>query len=326
MMKPFHFVAPLAVSVALAGGCKYTGGDESQPDQEQAAAEKSQAEKAEKPKKSAEKKAEPEKIDNPYVLGEGTDVQRRLMAKAKQAFLTEKLDRAEELFEALVKTEPVSGPQVSGAIALAQIYNETDRADRAVELYDQLSRRVEDIPEVQLVIARAFAKQGESTRAIKAYKKLLDAQPDFVFALLELGELYAEAGRKEQAAKTLYKYEEKIYALATKLENPETAPAERARILDVFSLVSDDRATQAVARVLGAKHPQLRQKAAVVLGETGAIEAEKALEKVSINDPELGVRMAAKDALERLDELGLESTDQQIGPTFVEDAGQLPND
>jgi tetratricopeptide (TPR) repeat protein len=335
MPKLRYFVTPLALSIALTGGCKYTGGDDSADQRQNAPEEAAPAEQQPAQKPASEAKAgdsaeapadgdAPPKED-PDGLGEGTDVQRRLMAKAKQAFLTEDLDRAEELFGALVKTEPVSGPQVSGAIALAQIYNETDRPEKALELYDQLAERVDDIPEVQLVIARAFAQQGESTRAIEAYKKLLATQPDYVFALLELGQIYSDAGREEEATKTLYKYEKKIYALAQQLESAETAPAERIRILDVFSLVSDDRATEAVVKSLGAKEPQVRQKAATVLGETGAGEAKKVLEQVSINDPHMGVRMAAKDALKRLEKLGTESG-EQIGPSFVEDENQIPTE
>ncbi len=326
MTKPWHLIAPAAITLALAGplGCKSSGDSDQPAAQEQEKSASANEESADKPEPKAKAKAKSDQAsEEDDGLGEGTEVQRRLMANAKKAFLTEDIERAEELFSALVKTEPVSGPQVSGAIALAQIYNETDRPQKAIELYDRLAERVDDLPEVQLVIARAFAQQGESTRAIGAYKKLLEIQPDYVFALLELGKLYSEAGREEEATKAFYKYEKKIYALAKKLEDPETKPAERVHILDVFSLVSDDRASEAVVKAIGAKEPMVRQKAAVVLGETGAGEAKKVLEHASINDPHLGVRMAAKDALKRLEKMGTESG-EHIGPSFVKDQKEQP--
>lgn len=327
-----HIIAAVAIALAFTSGCKNDAGD-SQTDQNQpeptkaAPAETESAENAdlESGAKNEEAQKDEQKQDDKSKLGEGTDVQRRLMAEAKQAFLTNDLEQAEKIFSALFKTEPVSGPQVSGAIALAQIYNETDRPEKAIELYEQLSERVDDLPEVQLVIARSFARQGESTRAIDTYKNLLEAQPDFVFALLELGEIYSQAGREDEATKVLYKYEKKIYSLAQTLENPETNPGERLRILDIFSFVSDDRATEAVVKALGSKEPQVRKKAATVLGETGAGEATKVLEHASINDPHLGVRMAAKDALQRLEKLGADSG-EQIGPSFVKEKDELPDE
>lgn len=327
-------IAPVALCVALAGvsGCD-KGGGQSEPapaaaghGQNAAQGPKEPAEAAAKTAEAAEGGEEQKKGDQGALgLGEGTDEQRALMVKAKKAFLTDQTVRAEALFKTLAETGPLSGPQVSAMIALAQIYNESGRSDKALALYDQLSERVADVPEVQLVVARAYADQGESTKAINAYKKLLKLQPDYVFALLELGELYSQAGRKEAATKTLYKYEKKVYALAKKLEAPDTSAGERIRILDIFSLVSDDRATAATVKSLGAESPQVRQKAAIVLGETGAIEAKKVLEHTATDDPYLGARMAAKDALKRLDKLGVEAkSDDGIGPKVVDDAKQLP--
>jgi tetratricopeptide (TPR) repeat protein len=325
MINLRYAVAPIGFALILSGpiACKYTA--DSEPEQSGAPAIDAPAtakKTADQPTKPAKPEATEDKQEQ-GPLGEGTDVQRRLMAKAKQAFLSEQTDQAEKLFKALAKTEPVSGPQVSAVIALAQIYNETDRAAQAIALYDSLAERVSDVAEVQLVIARAYAEQGEATKAIKAYKKLMDVQPDYVFAWLELGKLYSEAGREDDAAKALYTYEKRVYGLAEKLENPKTEPAERIHILDIFSLVSDDRATQATVKMLGTEVPKVRQKAATVLGETAAGEAKKVLDHVAINDPNLGVRMAAKDALGRIKKAGV-PTDDQIGPAFVEDEKEMP--
>ncbi len=327
MRKIRYVIAPAAAClVLLAPGCKKSGKAPASGPAKTASAAKADksakvAEKAAKAAKQADASKEKTKKKG---LGPGTDAQRSLLARAKKAFLTDKTDQAEVLFEKLSHTGPLSGPQVSGIIALAQIYNESDRSQKALALYDGLADKVDGIPEVQLVIARAYARQGESTRAIAAYKKLLKVQPDYVFAWTELGKLYAGAGRKDDASKAFYKYEQRVYSLAKKLESSDTPAADRLHILDVFSLVSDDRATQATVKALGAKSPDVREKAAVVLGETGAVEARKQLKDLSISDPNPAVRIAAKGAVKSLDKLGVKTPDGPIGPKVVKDKKDLP--
>ena len=316
----------LAVLWSL-GGCKYTGGDSDKGDkQAQKSAEQAsdEAKKAqdEKGAAKADKKAGDKAQEDG--LGEGTDEQLALLTRAKKAWLTEDMERAETLFEKLADTGPLSGSKVSGIIALADIYNETDRPKKALELYEGLAAEVEDLPEVQIVIARALADMGETSRAIGAYKKLLRAQPDYVFALIELGELYAKAGQDEKAAKSYYKYEQKVYKMADKLEKKETPPGDKLHILDVFSLVSDDRAAEATIAALGDEEPVVRRKAAVVLGQTGATDAIDLLEKVAVNDPSRGVRMAAKGAIKELEKAKKAGAEGKVGPEFVEDKDKLP--
>lgn len=256
-------------------------------------------------------------------LGPGTKAQRALLTRAKSAFLSDDLTEAERLFKELTTTGPVSGPQVSAYVALGQIYTETDRAKEAVALYDQLNTKVEDIPEVQLVVARALAAQGEATRAIKTYEALLASKPDFAFAQLELAALYKQAGRSEEMAKAYYAYEQKIYGLAEALEADQTPAEERLRILDIFSFTADDRAVRATMHVMRRPSPQVREKAAHVLADVGATEAIPLLEKVVAEDPEPRVKTAARMAIERL-----EASDAPdpgvVGPTFVDDPKALP--
>src|SRR5690554_2921491 len=191
-------------------------------------------------------------------LAEATDSQQMLLLEAKKAFLTDDLSRAEALFETLVKSKPISGPQISAVIALAQIYNETERPDKAVKLYDDLSDEVSALPEIQLVIARAYADLNEFERAIRAYKKLLKTQPDYVFAQLELGKIYAVTGKNDDAAKAFYAYEQQIYKLSARLESAKSTPEERLEVLSIFSLVSDERASAATQKALRAESPDVR--------------------------------------------------------------------
>lgn len=265
-----------------------------------------------------------EKGTNIPGLAEGTDAQYVLLVEAKKAFLTDDISRAEALFKTLANTEPTSGPQVSATIALAQIYNESGRSAEALKLYETLSEEVGELPEIQLVIARALAQQGEFEQAERTYHALLKAQPDYAFAQLELGQMYADQGRTEDAAQALYQYEQQIYRLSAVLESADTPDAERLRVLNIFSLVSDDRATQATVAALKAPSAAVRAQAAVVLGQTGAVEAIDVLKRMAAEEPDIKARMAAKGALKELDAMREAGDAASKGPVFVRDKAELP--
>jgi tetratricopeptide (TPR) repeat protein len=311
-------------------GCKYKGSDaDSQQekvadDEDDSKDEKSNSEKAgqAEPKLERADGADDGQPTDPSTLPKGTEEQMSLLARAKSAFLSGRMDEAERLFKLLSETGPITGPRVSAYIALGQIYNESGRAEEAVELYEGLAEKVDDVPEVQIVVARSLAKQGETTKAIEAYRKLLSKQPDYIFALIELAELYDKAGRDEKSAKTLYKYEQKIYAMSEQLGKKETPVQQKLHILDVFSMVSDDKAIDASVAALKNPSPAVRAKAAVVLEQMGAVEAVDILKAVADKDPNPRVRLSAKTAAKTLSKSQV--PDKQIGPTFVEDKGELP--
>ena len=333
-MSPSHHIKMLvtllvfaALSASMLSGCKLKDSD----DKAEEKAEKTEAEEAEKTKPDPpEKKPELEKSasddvqpTDPSALPGGTEEQLALMARAKSAFLSGRTEEAERLFKELSETGPITGPRVSAYIALGQIYNESGRSDKAVKLYEGLARKVEDVPEVQIVVARSLAKQGETTKAIRAYRELLSKQPDYIFALIELAELYDKAGRDEKSAKTLYKYEQKIYAMSEQLGQEKTPVEQKLHVLDVFSMVSDDKAIDASVAALQDPSPAVRARAAVVLEQMGAAEAVDILKKVADKDPNQRVRLSAKTAARSLSEGG-DAPDKQIGPKFVKDKKELP--
>lgn len=320
-----------AVAGATLSACKLKdSGDESEKAASDEQAAKSSDEKTaaepepkEKPGPEAAAPDESAQPTDPSALPGGTEAQLSLLAQAKTAFLSGRMDEAERLFEELSQTGPLTGPRVSAYIALGQIYNETGRPEKAVELYEGLAEKVDDVPEVQIVVARSLAKQGETTKAIRAYRELLSKQPDYIFALIELAELYDKAGRDEKSAKTLYKYEQKIYSMSEQLGAEETPPDKKLHVLDVFSMVSDDKAIDASVAALRDPSPAVRAKAAVVLEQMGAVEAVDILKKVADEDPNQRVRISAKTAARSLEKGGA-APEKQIGPTFVEDKKDLP--
>lgn len=304
-------LAALVALVALAG-CKYTGGgDESSraDESDEAAAEEddeSTDESADDEEggegadgEEADRDDQPKSADE---LDEGTQKQKDMLARGKRAFLTNETETAERQFEELVETGPVSGAQVSGVIALAQLYIESDRPEEAVKLYDDLSEEAAALPEVKLVIARSLGEQGDFEEAIEVYRELLEKQPDFIFALVEMGNAYAELGDEEKAAAALYRYEIRLGELADALGSEETGKEGQLYLLDVFSLLNDERVGRAVGRVLDDDSAEVRATAARVLGQTGSVDKREALEKMAEEDKDAQVREAAEEALEQLDE------------------------
>lgn len=250
-------------------------------------------------------------------MGPGTEEQQQILVQAKSAFLNEQWDIAEQLFEKLTRTGPVSGPQVTAYIALGDIYNETDRTEQAEQLYTELREKAPDVPEVHFVLARTLAKQGETTKAMKAYEKTITMQPDYLQAMVELAGLYAKAGRKEEAERLFYKYEQKVYKLASALENPQAETEEKLRILEIFSFVDDDRANEAIAKMITDRDPAVRERAIWLAVDLGLGAVRPNLEVLAANDPDRRVRLVAKEALGQLKDAPTEP----LAPKVMEGEG-----
>jgi HEAT repeat protein len=122
-------------------------------------------------------------------------------------------------------------------------------------------------------------------------------QPDYLQAYVELGGMYDKAGRAEDAQNIFFKYEKKVYELAGKLENAETAVEDKIHILDVFSFVDDDRASAAILKAIADADPLVRERAIYLALEFELGDARPILEKLAENDPNQRVRLAAKEAL-----------------------------
>ena len=238
----------------------------------------------------------------PAELPPGTPEQQEALMQAKMAFLQNRLVEAEELFKDIASAEPVTGDTVSAAIALGQIYSETGRRQRALELYNDLRARVSDLPEVLLVLARTMAELDRPDDAIATYEEALKAQPDYIFLLTELAELHIQQGNQEKAGELLYIYEQRVHTLANRLEDHTTAPEDRLYLVDVFSFVDDERGYRALIEALDDPHPQVRRAAAITVGELQLDEARNILQRVAIEDEVTEVRLAARAALQVMQE------------------------
>ena len=289
----FAMALLLLSSLALTPACKRKAPLPEEPPAQTA----NQAEKAEEPKKVEIEIVREEPKDG---LGPGTDEQQQLLIRAKSAFLNEQWDEAEARFKELTQTQPVSGPVVTAYIALGQIYNDSDRAQSAQELYEELLKKAPKVPEVHFVMARTLAEQGDTTKAMREYEMTVKLQPDYLQAIVELAGLYAKSGRKEEAEKLFFSYEKKVYDLAGTLEKKDTPPEEKLRILEIFSFVDDDRANQAIAKTVLDPDPTVRERAIWLAVDLDIASIRPQLEVLGTADPDRRVRLAAKEAMRQL--------------------------
>lgn len=234
-------------------------------------------------------------------LPEGTEEQLDLLSRARIAFIADYQEIAEEYFYELATSEPITGATVSAAIALGQIYVESGRAEEALKLMDDLQDHAGSLPEVLLVTGRVYAALHEPMRALQAYDRALQAQKDYIFLFVDMAELLFQIDEKERANQLLHRYESRLAELAQVLESPEeTTAAQRLYVLDIFSMVDDDRAHAAIYRALDDPSPQVRQTSIVLLATFRIDEARERLRALAIDDPDEDVRRAARASLESL--------------------------
>lgn len=281
-------------TVTYTGGA--VGGELDQPDQP--AEQPSQTDDATRPD------ASPAAATNRHVadLPEGTDDQQARLIEGRTAFLNNRYEEAAEIFEPLALDEPVSTQTVSAAVALGQIYLETGRSQQALELFEQLEDHVEDIPEVLLVLARTYESLDHPRRAVDTYEKAFRQKPDYVFILPEMAQILIREGDEERAAQVLVDYEANITELVNHLEDTDdTSEAERLWIVDIFSMVSDERAHQALETALrDDPSDTVRAQAAVALGDSAAFDSRELLEQTAVDDQSEPVRRGARQALDTL--------------------------
>ncbi|MEZ4460986.1 MAG: HEAT repeat domain-containing protein [bacterium] len=253
-------------------------------------------------------------------LNAGTPEQQELLARAKVDFMNNDWDQAQGLFEKLATTGPVSGPQVTAMIALAEIYKDKGLDSKASALYMDLLARAPNVAEVQFIAGRYMAENGQTSNAIPAYERAIELDSNYLQAYVELGGLYVKAGREEDANKIFLRYEQRIYAISKVLEDKKADPAEKLEILEILSFVKDDRANQAIMGALGDPAPEVRERAVTLAEEFGIGESQAVIEKLAVEDEDMRVRMAAKAALERVKGASPEGS----RPTFVQSPSDLP--
>ena len=173
-----------------------------------------------------------------------------------------------------------------------------------------------------MVVAREYRGMEKYAEAVAAYERAVELQPLYLFLLVELGQLYQRMGQSKKSADALLRYERRLYAAANEVTSSETAPVDRANIIDAFSLIEDDKVTMTLVAVLQKDdEPTLRARAARALSEVRATSARAALKAASETDPADTVRVAAREAFAALPD---QDVPEDTGaPTFVDDPSQL---
>lgn len=245
-------------------------------------------------------------------LPDATDEQHAKFTRARTAFLSDQHDEAEELFRELALQKPITNQTISSAVALAQIYVETGRAEKAETLFDDLLDHAGHLPEVLLVVGRVYAELDEPDLAIDALDRAYEQQPDYIFLLPEIAEILFRQGDEDKAGQVLFRYEERLEMMVELLEDTDdTSDRKRQYFVDILGVVHDEAAHRALENVV-ADDPvdAIRAEAAIALGELGAVDARDTLEEAATDDDSETVRRAARHGLERLRALEAQAPEQ----------------
>ncbi|MEO1268991.1 MAG: tetratricopeptide repeat protein [Myxococcota bacterium] len=206
-----------------------------------------------------------------------TAEQEALIDAATKALRDDNAAVAITAFEALVRTEPLSGLKMTGVIALADFYMQGGEAARAVELLEGVLDKAPKTGEAQFVLARAYKESGKPRDAIQAYRVALQVEPLLLRAYVEIGGLQAELGDDETAQKSMLAYERAVYRYAKLLEAEDTHPSDKFKIIEAFSMLPDDRVMNALVLALDDPFRIIRLASAEALGEVGTREVLPAL-------------------------------------------------
>lgn len=228
---------------------------------------------------AAPPEAPPEPAADP--LAPPTAEQVSLLNAAKDALANDNAEAAIQGFEALVRTEPMSGVKLSGILALADIYVGSEQNARAEALLEDAQRQAPRVAELPFVLGRTYKAAGKPEKAILAFQEALRLQPLFLQAHVEIGGLYGQLGESQKAAEAFLQYERELYRHAKLLEDPETHPIDKIKIAEAFSLIPDDRATEALLNDLRDPVRPVRFAVVEALSEIGTRAAIPRLEEVA---------------------------------------------
>ena len=249
-----------------------------------------------------------------------TSEQQALIDAATKALRDENVEAAITAFEALMKTEPMSGLKMTGAIALSDFYLQGGESTKAVALLEEATARAPKTGEAQFVLARAYKAAGRARDAIAAYEGALAVEPLLLRAHVEIGGLRAELGEEDAARAAMLSYERAIYRYAKLLEAEDTHPSDKFKIIEAFSLLPDDRVANSLVIALSDPFRLTRLAAAEALGEVGTREVLPALEKALASAREVDdqhMMGLVEQAIERVKDT--EPSDSgKVGPTFTE--------
>ncbi len=243
-------------------------------------------------------------------LAEATPEQLTLLEQAKVRFLAGDDAGAAPLFERLASSRPISSPVVTAVVALGASEAPLD----ALARYASVMPQAEGVPEVHLMMARAYAQQSKFALAASSYERVLRLDPSQLLAHVELGQMRERAGDLEGAARAFLDYERAVYSQAKRLEDAATPPDERLALIDALSLLEDDRVAQAlVAAAQRDPDVTVRARAARALGEARVVSSRELLQALA-QDEAPQVAQAAREALAAMAAISAPGEGDAIAP------------
>ncbi len=121
--------------------------------------------------------------------------------------LARRLDEPERAVPFLLRALARGQGDLEVLRGVAERFEARDQWLEAAELYERVAERVEDPDAVIDLYERTATicreRLDDTSRAVVAYEKLLEKAPDHLPAMWSLGKVYQEAGRRDDALKTL---------------------------------------------------------------------------------------------------------------------------
>ncbi len=244
-----------------------------------------------------------------------TFAQIELLNTAKQAIASGADPTA--AYEALLKTEPLSGARISAAIALADLKRSKGQPAEALALLEDLYRKAPPLPEIAFVLGRTYKDSSRLEAAILAFEEALRLQPLLLTAHVEIGGLLSQLGHAERSAAAFLEYERAIYRYAKLLEAQDTHLDDKLKITEAFSFLPDDRAALALVDALDDPEVTVRDAVVRALAEVGTDSTLPALHAAAdkhADDPYLLASIrAAIDGIKKT----RQEHDPNLGPAFI---------
>ena len=256
-------------------------------------------------------------------LAPDTREQLGLLQAANQAFEQDSFEAGFQALELLSRTGPFSNSRLTGVVALADTYLQRGEIAAAIKILEAARSQAPAAAELVFVLGRAYKLAGKLEDALAAYQDVLLHQPLLLRAHVEIGGLYGALGKPTLAAETMLGYERKIIHFVNLLEGRATHPADKFKIIEAFSLLSDDQVLNSLIVSLKDRHQVIRLAAAEALGDVGTREVlptlRSYLSRVESGDDAQLVAMLRQSIrrLESQPSLGELEAGGSVGPTTV---------
>ena len=119
--------------------------------------------------------------------------------------LTDNFGKAEDLYKDILTKFDSDSLLNQLSSSLASAYSTSRDYDKALMFYRKMLQEDSSLTFIRYQIAGTYQLKNDSKSAVKEYKRLLKSDPNYYDAYIQLGKIYYDAGKYEQAGNYLEK-------------------------------------------------------------------------------------------------------------------------